>query len=73
MDREQQLKKKKKKWGKKGEEEKSEKKIHAHAISRFRGYRQAAAFEVAEPVPSVARYLHTWRAGVVDEAQEGRL
>lgn len=41
--------------------------------TQFRGYRQAAAFEVAEPVPSVARYLHTWRAGVVDDAQEGRL
>lgn len=43
-------------------------KIHAHAIPRFArigGQRVAlaAALEVAEPVPAVACYLHTWCGG----------
>lgn len=31
--------------------------------TQFRGYRQAAAFEVAEPVPSVALFAYVARGG----------
>ena len=69
--------------GGKKEEEKSEKKIHAR--TQFRVSRISAGnvwpwlrrSRWRNRYPAVACYLHTWRAGVVDEAaeaaEEGRL